>query len=161
MPNAHVNIQSNFFTYLMISKYVQLSFLFLETKFIFIHNLIFTKKKLAKMEVPSSIKFLPNIYAGDEDYEEGFDDTLVINKDVGDCFLCPLCFGIQRNPVVLKNVDMGTARSALPTKLSNRQTNQVKKEHLTPNALSVQAYLQNLIRSATKNSIFLLRRRLI
>ena len=35
------------------------------------------------MEVPSSIKFLPNIYAGDEDYEEGFDDSLVMNKDVG------------------------------------------------------------------------------
>ena len=54
------------------------------------------------MDVTTSIKFLPNVYAGDDDYEEGFDDNLLINKDLGECFMCPLCFGIPRNPVVIK-----------------------------------------------------------
>ena len=79
------------------------------------------------MEVPASIKFLPNIYAGDDDYEEGFDESLVINKDVGECFLCPLCFGIPRNPVVLKKCGHGFCEVCIATQVITT-ANQSTKE---------------------------------
>jgi len=59
------------------------------------------------MDNTTNIKFLPNVYAGDDEYEEGFDDNLVINKELGECFACPLCFGIPRNPVVIKKCGHG------------------------------------------------------
>ena len=40
------------------------------------------------MDVTSSIKFLPNIYAGDDEYEEGFDESLIITKEIAECFIC-------------------------------------------------------------------------
>lgn len=79
------------------------------------------------MEVPSSIKYLPNIYAGDDDYEEGFDESLVINKDVGECFLCPICYGIPRNPVVLKKCGHGFCEVCIATQV-NQSTSLSHKE---------------------------------
>ena len=39
------------------------------------------------MDVSAPIKFLPKVYAGDEEYEKGLDDILVIKKEIGESFL--------------------------------------------------------------------------
>ena len=59
------------------------------------------------MEVPASIKHLPNINLGNEEYEQGFGENLIITKELGECFLCQVCFGVPRRPVVLKKCGHG------------------------------------------------------
>ena len=39
------------------------------------------------MDVTTYIKFVPNVFAVDDDNEEGLGDILVINKDIGESFL--------------------------------------------------------------------------
>ncbi len=39
------------------------------------------------MDVTTNIKFIPNVVAVADDYEEGLGDILVINKEIGECFL--------------------------------------------------------------------------
>ena len=43
------------------------------------------------MEVSASLKHLPNYYLSDDDYEQGFYENLLITKELGECFLCPIC----------------------------------------------------------------------
>ena len=59
------------------------------------------------MEVPASIKHLPNINLANDEYEQGFTENLLITKELGECFLCQVCFGIPRRPIVLKKCGHG------------------------------------------------------
>ncbi len=59
------------------------------------------------MEVSASIKHFPNIKLAGDEYEQGFDENLLITKELGECFLCPVCFGVPRRPVVLKKCGHG------------------------------------------------------
>ncbi|KAF0138603.1 MAG: hypothetical protein FD122_3755, partial [Stygiobacter sp.] len=59
------------------------------------------------MEVPEIMKHLPNYYLGDDDYEQGFDEQLLITKELGECYLCPICYGVPRRPIVLKKCGHG------------------------------------------------------
>ena len=79
------------------------------------------------MYLASSIKYLPNVYAGDDDYEEGFDESLIITKDLAECFLCPLCFGIPRNPVVLRKCGHGFCEVCIAAQVGQSQ-NQGNRE---------------------------------
>ena len=45
---------------------------------------------------------LPNCKLNDYDYEQGFDESLLLNSEYADCFSCPICHGIPRNPVLIK-----------------------------------------------------------
>jgi len=44
---------------------------------------------------------LPNTKLNDYNYEQGFDEQLLINSEFADCFSCPICHGIPRNPIEL------------------------------------------------------------
>jgi len=46
---------------------------------------------------------LPNSKLNDYNYEQGFDEQLLINSEFADCFSCPICHGIPRNPVIIKH----------------------------------------------------------
>ena len=83
------------------------------------------------MDVAASIKFLPNVYAGDDAYEEGFDENLVINKDVGECFLCPLCFGIPRNPVIIKKCGHGFCEVCITNHVTQSANQPIKERVAT------------------------------
>jgi len=45
---------------------------------------------------------LPNTKLNDYNYEQGFDEQLLINSEYADCFSCPICHGIPRSPVIIK-----------------------------------------------------------
>ena len=45
---------------------------------------------------------LPNSNLNDYNYEQGFDEQLLVNSEYADCFSCPICHGIPRNPVIIK-----------------------------------------------------------
>ena len=70
------------------------------------------------MEVPENMKHLPNYYLGDDDYEQGFDEQLLITKELGECFLCPICYGVPRRPIVLKKCGDGFCEGCITTYLS-------------------------------------------
>ena len=59
------------------------------------------------MEVSVNLKHLPNYYLSDDDYEQGFDENLLITKELGECFLCPICYGVPRRPIILKKCGHG------------------------------------------------------
>ena len=44
---------------------------------------------------------LPNTKLNDFNYEQGFDESLLVNSEFADCFSCPICHGIPRNPIEL------------------------------------------------------------
>jgi len=44
---------------------------------------------------------LPNTKLNDYNYEQGFDESLLVNSEFADCFSCPICHGIPRNPIEL------------------------------------------------------------
>ena len=44
---------------------------------------------------------LPNCKLNEYDYEQGFDEELLVNSEYAECFSCPICQGIPRNPVVI------------------------------------------------------------
>ena len=46
---------------------------------------------------------LPNSKLNDYDYEQGFDEHLLVNSEFADCFSCPICHGIPRSPVIIKH----------------------------------------------------------
>ena len=46
---------------------------------------------------------LPNNELNDYSYQQGFDEQLLINSEYADCFSCPICHGIPRNPVIIKH----------------------------------------------------------
>ena len=45
---------------------------------------------------------LPNNQIGELSYEQGYDEKLLVEASYADCFLCPICHGIPRQPVSLK-----------------------------------------------------------
>ena len=45
---------------------------------------------------------LPNSKLNDYNYEQGFDEQLLVNSEYADCFSCPICHGIPRTPVIIK-----------------------------------------------------------
>jgi len=45
---------------------------------------------------------LPNSKLNDYNYEQGFDEHLLVNIEYADCFSCPICHGIPRSPVIIK-----------------------------------------------------------
>ncbi len=45
---------------------------------------------------------LPNCKLNDYNYEQGFDEQLLVSSEYADCFSCPICHGIPRSPVILK-----------------------------------------------------------
>jgi len=45
---------------------------------------------------------LPNCKLNDYNYEQGFDEQLLIISEFADCFSCPICHGIPRNPMIIK-----------------------------------------------------------
>ena len=45
---------------------------------------------------------LPNSKINEYDYEQGFDDSLLLNSEYADCYSCPICHGIPRSPVIIK-----------------------------------------------------------
>ena len=44
---------------------------------------------------------LPNSKLNDYNYEQGFDEHLLLNSEYADCFSCPICHGIPRSPVII------------------------------------------------------------
>ena len=64
------------------------------------------------MEVPASIKHLPNIKLNEDEYEQGFDENLLITKELGPCFLCQVVSGFLEDPLSLRNVGMAFAKYA-------------------------------------------------
>ena len=48
---------------------------------------------------------VPNNKLNDYDYEQGFEEELLVNPEYADCFSCPICHGIPRNPVIIKPCD--------------------------------------------------------
>ena len=44
---------------------------------------------------------LANSKLNDYNYEQGFDEQLLINSEFADCFSCPICHGIPRSPVII------------------------------------------------------------
>ena len=44
---------------------------------------------------------LPNCKLNDYSYEQGFDESLLLNSEYAECYSCPICQGIPRNPVVI------------------------------------------------------------
>ena len=83
------------------------------------------------MDVASHIKFLPNIYAGDDEYEEGFDESLIITKEIAECFICPLCFGIPRNPIVLRKCGHGFCEVCIASHVIQSATQSSKERVAT------------------------------
>ena len=45
---------------------------------------------------------LPNNKLNDYDYEQGFEEELLVNPEYADCFSCSICHRIPRNPVIIK-----------------------------------------------------------
>ena len=50
------------------------------------------------MDVASNIKFLPNIYAGDDDYEERFDESLIITRKLQNALFAPSVLAFPEIP---------------------------------------------------------------
>ena len=44
---------------------------------------------------------MPNSKLNEYTYEQGFEEQLLINSEFANCFCCPICQGIPRNPVVI------------------------------------------------------------
>ena len=45
---------------------------------------------------------LPNWKLNEYDYEQGFDEQFLVNAEYAECYSCPICHGIPRNPVIIK-----------------------------------------------------------
>ncbi len=44
---------------------------------------------------------LPNKKLNEYDYEQGFDEELLLNSEYAECYSCPICHGIPRSPVII------------------------------------------------------------
>ncbi len=61
----------------------------------------FRYSEIIKMDPLIALRNMPNVSVGDLDYEQGFDEALLINPDFADAFSCPICIGIPRHPIYL------------------------------------------------------------